>query len=231
MENNILIQFELIIMNSINSIFPNLIKNDKLKLKTYMTILLNVIMLLFNSTGDEITPNELFIQQFSQNNYRETKWLLMQLLPYISGKTKNITELKNILITKEVPVNINKIEPKYKYSNIQYGRFFRNKNNFTEFEDIDSYMKHNFYLLINTIKTISHKLFPNWINIFPYSLKDYKTSPLFEETQMIYASHNLLEWNPTDINISDSIEEIINKISNKTNYLDMNDIYNTISII
>lgn len=227
MENNISIQFELIIINSINSIFPNLVKSDKLKLKVYMTVLLNVVMLLFNSTSDEITPDELFIQQFSQNNYKEAKWLLMQLLPYIGGKTKNITELKNILIEKEVPVNINKVEPKYKYSNIQYGRFFRNKNNFIEFEDIDSYMKHNFYLLINTIKTISHKLFPNWINIFPYSLKDYKNSPLFEETQMIYKSHNLHDWNPLDINISNST---INKISDETKYLDMNDIYNTISI-
>jgi hypothetical protein len=230
MENNIL-NIEMIIMNSINNIFPNLNEKDKLILKLYMNVLLCVIVLLFNSNGSDIsTPNALFIEQFSQNNYRDTKWLLLQLLPYINGETKNITELKNILIEKEENIDINKAEPKYKYSNVQYGRFFRNKNNFTEFKDIDSYIKHNFYLLINTIKTMSHKLFPNWINILPYSLKDYNVSSLFIKTQEALWNNDLRDWDPVNIKVNDSYKEITDKIEVMTERLDMNDIYNTISV-
>jgi hypothetical protein len=210
----------------INKLFPKLNVTDVMLLQKYLYLLICLVILTFEKSINTINV-EIFIKKFTDNDYSDGLWLLTFLLPFINSETENITSLQEIIIQKKKDVNINDEEPTYVYSKIQYGRFFRNKNNYTEFTNINDYIHQNFLLLVNTIKTSSNKLFPNWINILPYSLTDYRNSKLFNDSFIKFISRSLDDWSPENINDTDTLQILRDKL-NIT--LDMNDIYNTISV-
>ena len=221
---------EIIKNNVIKSCFPLLSYDDTEFLLKLMTRLINIIsVIIFNTSGKQ---NNEYYYQLKQNDFQDIKWLLVHLLPYIDtnvDKTK-ISKLEEIYTEKYNVADINKEEPLYKYSNFQYDRCVRDTQS-TELKFSREFIEHNFYLLINSIKKMSNKLFVNWIDIIPYSIYTYTETKLFLYTKVQFNIYSIREWDAyTDVNLNLSDEVAIKNIDNISRGLDIEDIYNTISI-
>lgn len=214
--NNVLMQ----------QMFPKLIKDHRNILSDYLIRLINIIAICFD------VDRKLFHNQLIQNNYQDLKWLLLHLLPFINSNETldNIASLNDIFISRTNNETIDLVEPTYKYSNIQYGRVKRNKDKYDEIQFDKKYLDHNFYLLIDTIKIMSHKMHLNWIDILPYDIASYRNSNIFEIFKKKFTDKNLSDWVATETaSLNKSNENICEDILSKYNGLDMNDIYNVIS--
>lgn len=207
--------------NVISQLFPRLNTKDKNILLKYVKRLLIIISLCFYFEN-----TNKYIHQLRQNNYQDIKWLSLHLLPYLNGDTKNLTSFNDIYIKKVDDVNINNKEPEYIYSNIQYNRFIRNKNNYIEREFKLDDLDQNFKLLAKTIQVMSHKLCVNWIDILPYTINTYKDTKLYLDT--LFKINNKLyhikdddDFMNIDLNLSHDIEQ-------KLSGLYIGDIYNVV---
>src|SRR5438034_1037828 len=120
-------------INVINEVFPKLDNFEQNLLLDYLIKIIDVVSIKFNF---DLSKRTIYENQFRQNNYRDSIGFLLMLLPFIddsSGeKKKKLTSLNELYTKKEKVVDINKTEPKYIYSNLQYGRCIRNKNNIEE---------------------------------------------------------------------------------------------------
>jgi hypothetical protein len=226
----------------ISSIFPNLNSNDKLILLRYIVTLINVIsaVFVFNhnieiknliiKNNDTIEFDEIYLYQLKQNDFQDIRWLISHLLPFIntsSDKTK-LTSFNDIYVKKIKDVDINVDEPMYMFSNLQYNRCIRTKNNITERQFNIKDLEDNFYLLVETIKTMSNKMHVNWVDIIPFTITTYKESNLYSITREKIEFGSYDDWNPKSINMN-----INNNISPNLfidfQGLQIEDIYNTIS--
>jgi hypothetical protein len=204
----------------INNEYKNLNKFEQNILFEYLIDIIDLIAIKFNFDTSAESKNT-YIYQFKQNNYQDIKGLLNLLLPFIKdGADKSeIRSLNDLYINKQnnLPVDINKTEPKYKFTNIQYGRCTRHvskpmskpmsepmeKNNSKEIEFNIKHLEDNYKLLKETIHQISNKLYVNWVDILPMpNDKEY-----YQQT-ILYKN--------TDININN-------------NGLYIGDIYNTLA--
>ena len=172
--------------NVMAKIFPNLISAHRDILYTYLTQIINLIAIRFNF--DETNKNE-YAFQFTCNNYRDTIGLLYILLPYIDDnmdtKKHKLTDLNELYISKLNNDDINLVEPKYEYCNIQYGRCNRYKKRAKEIQFNKEHIQNNFELLKESINAIANKLYVNWINIRPFD-------PNYEETSLYQNTHNAI---------------------------------------
>ena len=212
--------------NVLPMIFPMLNFAHKEVLAKYTIRLINIIALTFGFTDDDK-----YMYQLKQNDFQDIKWLISHLLPFLNeqGNPKTITSFDDIYVKKKKTVDINLEEPKYVYSNLQYNRCKRTPNDYTErkfnMKDLDD----NFYLLLDTIKTMSNKMHVNWTDILPLTLKTYKGEQLYINTQKKMDAHVFDEWDPVDEADLKIGEELMCKNLNvKTAGLGMYDIYNTI---
>ena len=180
--NNILSSYvfkKTIHQNVINDIFPSLNSNHANLLLNY---LINIMSCIQNYYC--ISDDNLFIKQLCQNNFKDSKGLLFLLLPYINndGNISKIISLNDIYIKKNKNVDINISQPNYTYSNLQYNRCIRDKDNIKEILFSHEHLEHNYKLLIETIKITSNKLCINWLNIVPYNMKTFRESELYKNT-------------------------------------------------
>ena len=165
-----------------------------------INIICNYLIYLFEfiSVIMNIKNTDVYIYNLKDNNYKEIRWFIKLLLPNINDKSyiEEIRELYQIFYEKINDVDIDKNEPLYKYSNIQYNLCNRDMINkiYTERDNTYIFLNDNFYFLLDTIKTIANKMFANWINIFPYSLTTYKTSDLYKNTKTLFDSNKLYDW-------------------------------------
>src|SRR3989344_6981834 len=143
--------------------------------------------------------------------------IIYLLLPYLKKKPLDIVSLNDIYIKKEKNVDINKTEPKYIYSNIQYDKCIESNGKYFEYEFTEDDFNQNLKLLINTLKLCSNKLHFNFINIYP--LRDY--TDLYNITKNKQRNHTLIDWEY----IENRTQEDIN---NLTSGLQISDIYNVI---
>lgn len=227
------------------SMYPILNKNHKDILFKYIVRLINIIALLFEFTvineDGESTYGSDYEYQLRQNNYQDIKWLINHLLPFVNenGDLSKIRSFNDIYVQKKSEVDINTESPKYVYSNLQYNRFDRTVENFSERQFDQKDMEDNFCILIETLKTMSHKMHVNWVDILPFTLNDYKKSNLYLYTQSkilrtkkvnskYYSQFE--DWDPVqclDFNIDDG--KLCEQLSKKITGLQIEDIYNTIS--
>lgn len=153
--------------NVIGIIFPNLNNTEGNILLTY---LLRIIDLLAYCFGYDMNENrDKMIRKLRNENYKDTVALLYLLLPFINDESdkSNIYSLNDIYVKKKKQYDISKEEPIYEYTNLQYGRCLR--EDCSEIPFSKTHMDHNFYLLTETIKSVSKKLYVNWINVLPYT--------------------------------------------------------------
>jgi len=178
----------------IKIVFSNLNINHQQLLLQYLAEIIDIIAIKFN-----FDDQSKFENQFRRNNYRDIKGLLLLLLPFIDDenetKKKQIRSLNEIYVKKESHADISSSEPKYTLSNLQYGRC--NRTTMTEIKYDNSHLYNNFCLLKQTIQMTSNKLYVNWIDILPMSMKELKESALYKETKKAYDNHNLGMWDVT----------------------------------
>ena len=227
-------EFEkLIYVNVINARFSSLGASDKKILNKYLYATIQVIATCYDFYSDI----DNFYIKLAQNNYKDIMWILTYILPYIDERTKKISTLQSLsdlyVLRNDEPSNdINFMAPKYVYSNYQYGRCFRHPYVAREFDE--QYMRDNYYILADSIKQSRYKLYINWIDIIPYRLDNYKESKLYNDSirkiQSKYKKYE--EWDPcVDYKIGQYKNEMtIIQLNKKASGLNVDDIYNCISI-
>ena len=105
---------------------------------------------------------ENFYIKMKQNSYKDLKWLLTFLLPYMNKDKKNTNELKDLdelytLRSDTVPDDIKKkasllniedinlVSPKYVFSNLQYGRCIINNSGTQSLHFKEEHLTDNYY--------------------------------------------------------------------------------------
>lgn len=223
----------------IDNTFQSLSINHKNMLFKYLDKIIVYISIKF-----QIFEQDVYEKQLRQNNYRDVKGILSLLLPYIDDdantKKKNIKSLNDIYVKKQsssspTSSNITTSEPKYEYSNLQYGRCIRSPNGqHHEINFDESHLLNNFILLKQTILSIANKLYVNWVNIRPISLEKYMDSVLFNVTLAYHRNHmipisDVTKPNPSAYNglyIGDFYDTIANNLFNSVKNIKWT-IYNT----
>lgn len=221
-----------ILNNVISSMFPNLIFSHKQIILKYVVRLLNVISLCFDFR--QYSTINICRSQLKQNDYQDIKWLIVHLLPFIDerGGYDKIVTLDDIYVKKKHNVDINQTEPEYVYSNVQYNRCIRNKNNYQEIKFSEEFIEHNFYLLCDTIKSISYKMYINWIDIIPVincSVNSIEKTLLHAKTHHTIINKKLQDWDPCiDANMNIPEDIVYEKLSKKIFGLPICHIYDVI---
>lgn len=223
-------KFELSIYNNvINTVFPSLVKSEKTLLTKYLIRIIDVLYLVTNCDKSE------FEHQMMQNNYQDPKWLLFHLLPHIDdhpdarSKLSQITTLQEIYMTKIKDVDVNKIAPQYRFSNIQYGRCKRGDTGAIEINFDKLHLEQNYLLLLSAIRKSSNKQYVNWIDIRPISINNYFSIPVYRETRRALMAP-MTDFDPILVGDIKQTENLFfDKIASELRGLSMEDIYNTIS--
>lgn len=185
-------------------VFEKLNSMDKNILLDYLVGIMDLIAIKFNFDLDNRSK---FEYQFRQNNYRDTIGLLFMLLPYIPDNLKpNLKSFEDLFTAKYNKGDINKQEPKYIYSNIQYGRCLRDNNNPREIKFNYNFLKTNYILLADTINIIANKLYINFINIRPVSKKNIYNKPYYIQTNNYLISRKIPDYNIYEAIINNNSE-------------------------
>ena len=205
-------------MEPINSLFPNLIDSHKEILEKYLNKIVDLIIIKFGMSDKSVAFKEMLME----NNMDSYKGLVLLLLPYVDNmiNADEIQSFDDIYIKKETDVDINATEPRYKFSNLQYNRCKRDYGKATEIPFNEDHLKHNYYLLRETIQIVANKLYVNWINIRPRSLKDNTDSKLYEATMEAIDQNKVPLFDPMDDEEKDEysgiyIGDIYDVLSNK----------------
>ena len=211
------------LLDVIQTIFPNLIRQHQDLLLKYLVGIIEFISIKFNFNLED---KESYVHQFMQNNYRDLRGLLLMLLPYINDDTgekiKKLESLNDLYTKKVIDCDINVNAPIYEYTNLQYGRCKIEKKGHekiaTEIQFDKKHLEDNYELLKATIKFVANKLYVNWINIRPFN-RNYTQTKLFNDTNKLLYTAKL------DFDNENCIEtgEIYNILSNYV-YADIVDI-------
>ncbi len=113
--------------------------------------------------------NDFFIEQLIINNCQDIFSIANMILPYYNlNKSQDLETLDTLFLNSTG--NSLHFDCRYSTDHIQ---FFNSS-------DSDDKVENYFYQILlsvnNTFKISLSKLLPNWINIFPYTLSDYKNS-------------------------------------------------------
>ena len=203
--------------NVISKTFPSLNYEHQNILLTYLVDIVEIIAIKFNFN---LSKKYIYEYQFFQNNYRDLIGLLLLLMPFINTNydKKEIKSLSDLYTARaDEGHDINIVEPKYKYSNIQYGRCDRSIRN-KEIKFNLKHLEHNYLLLRQTIQIISNKLYVNWINVRP--INDFTDMATYNHTVHQIANKSLAYWDPFDVH---------DKKGYKSKGLYIGDIYNVVS--
>jgi hypothetical protein len=227
-----------IIKKGIDDLYYNLNIENKQILYKYTTKLIQFLSIQYNFEGTN------YEYQFIQNNYRDVKWLSTLLLPYLNTPHIQLKSFDDMYKKKyNQNCDINKEEPQYVFTNIEYNRCNRYiKNDMIITEEInfnEEHIRQNFLLLLKSLLLCSHKLYVNWINIIPYvkimnyeqneykRKDDFTESILFISTQELFYKKKLKEVNLINfIDNNDQTQETKDILKS----LYIGDIYNTIRV-
>lgn len=235
--------------NVINVMFPLLNGNEATIIFNYLIELIELVFIKNNIP-------ESHLKYLSNEKYKDAISLLFLLFPYVSvgeKTTKNIRELNELYITfskynnpdKDIkPRQVNKYEPKFMFSNIQYNRINRDVSNMNkenpDFLNFDiKHLEQNFMLLKETIISTANKFYINWTNVYPipYDINYFKKMTLYESTKEAITTRTVMDYaDYTDISntlIAKQSEldyEEKKTINNIFNYsgLQINDLYGSI---
>jgi hypothetical protein len=211
------------------SLFPLLNSLHRELLGKCLIRIVNIIALTYNFN---FTNKSTYEHQLRQNSYQDLKWLVMHILPYVNpdGGFNKLTSLRDIYC-ENVNVNINALEPQYKYSNLQYGRCNRNVDDYRQIPFNEKFLEHNVYLLIDTIKSSANKLLVNWMDIIPHTVTTISDTELYKTTRKALDKFAVTDWDPyldCSFELSESIA--CKNVSSKQCGLSVEDIYNTLSV-
>lgn len=215
---------ERIINIGLDDLYKNLNSIDLNILKNYTKRVIEIIGYQYNLNPDR------YYAQLEINDYKYIKWLSTLLLPFSNTSLTGIESFKKMFIEKLEDIDINKEEPKYKFTNIQYSRC----DNIVEFNKIISkerefnirYLETNYKLLIKTLLQSSHKLYVNWIDIRPITLTVFENTSVYKNTNEIILNKKIKD---IDDNLNNLAYNDIDKTDAKyLNSIHIRDIYNVL---
>lgn len=190
--------FEKNIDNVVINFFPKLNKNDINILQILTKFIIDVISYKydFNKLEDK------YYQQWTQNNNRDVKGVILLLLPFIDDTSdvkilENIEDLNQLLYfekTSSIPntdLDIERnelLKTQFRYGNMAIGLLSTGtKDNLLELfvneeKLIYKLIYHTLIGLLHTLEVINGKCYINWINIVPLNLNNYNESNIYKKT-------------------------------------------------
>jgi hypothetical protein len=166
-----IIQLEVIVKKCINSAFINLIIDHKNLIINNLLKVVKYTIYYFNIENNNSNIENYYVEQFLMNNNQDIYSLLTLLMPYYDlNKSKSIQRLDEIFTN---------YEDKAKDLSSSYYVDHYDKINLSEGilkKYLENYFDNSVLSIINTLDKVSSKLLPNWKNIFPYTMKNYKDS-------------------------------------------------------
>jgi hypothetical protein len=192
-----------VINECIDIFLPKLNNIDKDIIKILTLFIIDQISYKYN-----FEKTEHYYYQWKQNNFRDTKGVILLLLPFIDDKEKSdgylldkLTDLNQLLYTYKENHISNKIllldrsetlNKYFKFGNMSIGLLNYNKDNdnlLNLYENneklIYKIMYNNLLGLLYTLEIMNGKYYINWINIVPINIKDYIQSNIYIETNKI----------------------------------------------
>lgn len=214
----------------LKEMFPNMNSDDILFLNNCMIGLINIVNLC-HFREDDYDVQEYRIKLL-QNNNRNLKWLLISILPYINTSIKGYEDIVNLSdlysVKREDSRTIDKYEPKYIFTNIQYSR--HQVNPIREIPFDRNHILENLYLFFESIRLSRNKLYVNWIDIIPIKNNNMRNSKLYKELEEIIREKKFVKSNLDSYTIDkfeDSTE--ITKINEQLKGINIDDIYDILS--
>jgi hypothetical protein len=223
------------IKKTVNILFPNLNNQDTEVLFYFTKNIIEKISNYFNF--DKTNAN--YYKQWTQNNYRDIKGIILLLLPFINNKNTEIIDLNQYLYThvkSNIPDLSNKnkmdiLNSDFKFSNMAIGLL--NKKSFPLFE-VDGKMKliykiihHNYLGLNRTLQIMNGKYYVNWINIVPILYSYDENKLVFKESKLYKNTIDGLDLLITYLN---NPKDFFNFTQHNYYGLYLGDIYNIIKI-
>ena len=184
----------------VTNFFPKLNQHDISilhDLTTYVVDLISKKLSFDNNNND-------YYDQWTQNNNRDIKGVILLLLPFIDDKNnsyllKKITDLNQLLYSqngkKFIPNSIKNEERNntflsthFEFGNMGIGLLNSNSENLLDLYPnnnklIYDIIYHNFFGLLRTLEIMNGKYYVNWFNISPLNLENYYDSKIFEATK------------------------------------------------
>ena len=168
--------------NLIDVTFPNLLRDHK---EIIVKSLNEIFVVLFDTIFYKNEEN--FVKQMKLNDSRDILGFVILLLPYFDFSVR------------ETCLKIKSLDDIFKDPNPNEKIYIQNVFKSTYYLDHDTvnynlndykkYFYNNSQKIINTIYKVKHKLLPNWLNIFPYKLKqisDLKNIKPYDNLQSIF---------------------------------------------
>ena len=210
-----MIEIEKLINNNIDNlkkIINNLIKNTFIKLDEKQKILLSQYLFKITILFIIYFFDEKIIEQLTINNCQDIYSLLILFLPYYDVNKSNDLESLTQLIS-----NSQNNSQKFVCT------YYVDHNNIS----LQKYFKLQFYLIHETFKKCNNKILPNWVNIYPYSMINYKNSILYKNFILIFNDinsfyNNILKYEET----SEEENDIKEKKDEDIKELELNDLIN-----
>lgn len=128
--------------------------------------------------------NDKFIEQLYLNNYQDIFSFLVLLLPYYE-----LNMSMNIISLDELFINLNS-KAKSLSSSFYVDHLNLSSANSTDNDYIEKYFMNSAYLILKTLENVHCSLIPNWINVFPYTMDNYKSSNIYKNFKKIFNEKN-----------------------------------------
>ena len=213
------------INNTVFDMFPKLFIDDQ-KLLIKLTIFLVDII----SFKNNFKKSNEYYSQWTQNNNRDIKSLILLLLPYIDDKNNNylfkkLINLKQLLnssnnnITHDILTKKRQevIPTHFEFGTLGIGLLDDTKEILLDENLIYKIIEQNLMGLLQTLEIMNGKYYINWINIVPLNINNYINSSIYINT-----NNKLLEL---EKNIKDADKSLLS-IMLDYNGLWLGDIYN-----
>jgi hypothetical protein len=161
----------------VDTTFKKLITEHKELLKKY---LFDLCILL-----GEYLPFDNYFQQLKQNNNRDIYSLMVLLLPYYDiNKSTDIIDLGELFYNKDS-----------KSINLSSTFYYDHKiDKVNDTETIIKYLNTSVALIQRTFAISCNKLTPNWLNVFPYTMENYKKSDIYKEFELYQKTKKFPEY-------------------------------------
>jgi dephospho-CoA kinase len=151
-----------IINVKINEKFKNLNLKHKNLIKKYLLYACVICTYYFQINNP--------VEQFGMNNSQDIFSIFNMLFPYYElNQSAEIFSLDELFLNK-----------KDKASELQSTYYVDHTELLNDSDYLEKYLSNSLKSLSNTFSKVSSKLLPNWLNIFPHTLQDYKSSLLYK---------------------------------------------------
>ena len=178
---NIIKTIDLKNINTIKNKISELIEKTFIKLNIIHKKLLKKYLTKLVITFSVYYWNDNFINQMFMNNCQDIFSLMVLLLPYYElNKSKIIESLDELFINSGSGAK--KLESSYWIDHLNF------KSNPNYLED---YFYANLLGISDTLMQTHCVCLPNWLNIFPYTLKTYKTSLIYKNFIYLYKNYEI----------------------------------------